>query len=106
MQFHHLQSLKLAKWRTLSFNKFCFVQFSFKVIWREMGLEMVSGTNCRRHTYSFLLGHLLFVVVCCLFFVVVWHNYYLLLGLRQCEIKRSKLCHYTMCSLSSMLALY
>ena len=43
MQFHHLQSFKLAKCRTLSFNKFCFVQFSFKIIWRESGLEMVSG---------------------------------------------------------------
>ena len=57
MQFHHLQSFKLAKCRTLSFNKFCFVQFSFKIIWRESGLEMVSGLCSRRHTYYLLLGH-------------------------------------------------
>ena len=54
MQFHHLQSFKLAKCRTLSFNKFCFVQFSYL---EGEGARDGKWTCCRRQTYYLLLGH-------------------------------------------------
>ena len=57
MQFHHLQSFKLAKCRTLSFNKFCFVQFSYLegegardgkwTLQQEAHLQFVAGTQCQ-----------------------------------------------------------